>query len=143
MYLKRIEAYDKTGPRINSVITLNPKALEQARALDKERKAKGPRSQLHGIPVMICEYLPGRTLDKYSEWHTRARDIVDSLFHILHEMHGITNLTFGALGAGPQYPTWPDYLDDRHLATRTPRTFVRSNAFSNTRGHGSQSCVRD
>ena len=38
MYLKRIEAYDKKGPGINAVITLNPKALEQARALDKERK---------------------------------------------------------------------------------------------------------
>src|SRR5436853_558710 len=38
MYLKRIEAYDKAGPAINAVITLNPKALETAKALDKERK---------------------------------------------------------------------------------------------------------
>lgn len=53
LYLKRIEAYDKQGPKINAVITLNPKALEEARALDKERKAKGPRSQLHGVPVVF------------------------------------------------------------------------------------------
>jgi amidase len=53
MYLKRIDAYDKKGPAINSVILLNPKALEQARALDKERKEKGPRSPLHGIPIML------------------------------------------------------------------------------------------
>lgn len=53
LYLKRIEAYDKQGPAINAVITLNPKALETAKALDKERKAKGPRSPLHGIPVAL------------------------------------------------------------------------------------------
>ena len=53
MYLARIEAYDKHGPKINAVITLNPKALEVAKALDKERKSKGPRSPLHGIPIVL------------------------------------------------------------------------------------------
>lgn len=53
MYLARIDAYDKKGPAINTVITLNPKALEQARALDKERKAKGPRSPIHGVPIVL------------------------------------------------------------------------------------------
>lgn len=52
-YLARIEAYDDQGPKINAVIALNPKALEIARALDAERKAKGPRSSLHGIPVVL------------------------------------------------------------------------------------------
>jgi Asp-tRNA(Asn)/Glu-tRNA(Gln) amidotransferase A subunit family amidase len=52
LYLARIEAYDKKGPALNTVITLNAKALETARALDQERKEKGPRSVLHGIPVM-------------------------------------------------------------------------------------------
>jgi amidase len=52
-YLKRIDAYDKQGPAINAVILLNPKALETAKALDKERKAKGPRGPLHGIPVVL------------------------------------------------------------------------------------------
>lgn len=52
LYLARIEAYDKQGPNLNTVITLNPKALEEARALDAERKAKGRRSPLHGIPVL-------------------------------------------------------------------------------------------
>ncbi|PTY07883.1 glutamyl-tRNA amidotransferase [Opitutaceae bacterium EW11] len=51
--LARIEAFDKKGPGLNAVITLNPKALEEARALDAERKAKGPRSPLHGIPVVL------------------------------------------------------------------------------------------
>jgi amidase len=53
LYLKRIDTYDKQGPAINAVITLNPKALEVARALDKERKLKGPRGPLHGIPVVL------------------------------------------------------------------------------------------
>lgn len=53
LYLNRIEAYDKKGPKINSVITLNPRALEEARALDAERKTKGRRSPLHGIPVVV------------------------------------------------------------------------------------------
>jgi amidase len=53
MCLARIEAYDDHGPKINAVITVHPKALEQARALDAERKAKGPRSPLHGIPVVL------------------------------------------------------------------------------------------
>ena len=57
LYLKRIEAYDKKGPRINAVITLNPKALAEARALDAERKAKGPRSPLHGIPIVVKDLI--------------------------------------------------------------------------------------
>jgi amidase len=51
--LARIKAYDRQGPSLRAVITLNPKALETARALDAERKAKGPRSPLHGIPIVL------------------------------------------------------------------------------------------
>jgi amidase len=53
LYLARIAAYDKHGPSINAVITLNPRAVEQARALDRERRSKGRRSPLHGIPVVL------------------------------------------------------------------------------------------
>ena len=52
-YLQRIEAYDKAGPKINAIITLNPHALEAARALDAERKAGKVRGPLHGIPVLV------------------------------------------------------------------------------------------
>ncbi len=52
LYLARIDAYDKKGPQLNSVLTLSKTALEEARALDAERRAKGPRSPLHGIVVL-------------------------------------------------------------------------------------------
>ncbi len=53
MCLDRIQAYDRQGPVLRAVITINPKALEVARALDAERKTKGPRSPLHGVPVVL------------------------------------------------------------------------------------------
>ncbi|MDQ8204683.1 amidase family protein [Pelagicoccus sp. SDUM812003] len=53
MYLDRIEAYDKEGPAINAMIYVDPKALEFARELDKERAEKGPRSTIHGIPFIL------------------------------------------------------------------------------------------
>lgn len=57
-YLERIEDVDtprkdKPGPAVNAVIELNPDAYSIAEALDQERKAKGPRGPLHGIPVLI------------------------------------------------------------------------------------------
>jgi amidase len=52
-YLARIEAIDRQGPALRSVIEVNPEALTLADALDKERKEKGARGPLHGIPVLI------------------------------------------------------------------------------------------
>ena len=52
-YLKRIDLYDKKGPCLNAIISCNPKALDDARKLDEERKTGKVRSVLHGIPVLI------------------------------------------------------------------------------------------
>ena len=52
-YLARIAAIDQDGPTLKSVIEINPEATAIADALDAERKAKGPRGPLHGIPVLI------------------------------------------------------------------------------------------
>jgi amidase len=52
-YLDRIAAIDKRGPALNSVIEINPDALSIAAALDTERKTKGARGPLHGIPILI------------------------------------------------------------------------------------------
>src|SRR5262245_26205932 len=53
LYLNRIDAYDKKGPAINAIITINPKALEEADRLDQAFKASGFIGPLHGIPVII------------------------------------------------------------------------------------------
>ena len=52
-YIERIRAIDQAGPKLNSIIELNPDALEIASALDEELRDRSPRSPLHGIPVLI------------------------------------------------------------------------------------------
>jgi len=52
-YLKRISKIDKAGPKINSIIEINPDVLQIAEVLDEERKNKKIRGPLHGIPVLI------------------------------------------------------------------------------------------
>jgi amidase len=52
-YLDRIEAYDKRGPNINCVITLNPSAMQEADKLDARFKQSGFVGPLHGIPVLV------------------------------------------------------------------------------------------
>ena len=53
LYLDRIAEYGDAGPQLNSMITVNPQALDAARALDAERASGGPRSRLHCIPVLL------------------------------------------------------------------------------------------
>ncbi|MCC6299088.1 MAG: amidase [Anaerolineales bacterium] len=53
LYLGRIEAVDKNGPHVNSIIELNPDALEIADKLDSDRKKKKVRGALHGIPILL------------------------------------------------------------------------------------------
>ena len=59
-YLGRIEQLDKQGPGLRSVLEINPDALAQAAALDAERKAKGARGPLHGIPVLVKDNVATR-----------------------------------------------------------------------------------
>src|SRR5262249_21636761 len=54
-YLARIEAIDRAGPRLRSVIEVNPDARDIAASLDAERRAKGPRGPLHGVPILVKE----------------------------------------------------------------------------------------
>ena len=52
-YERRLGRYDRKGPKLNSVLELNPEAGRIAEALDAERKARGPRGPLHGIPLLL------------------------------------------------------------------------------------------
>lgn len=67
LYLQRIAAIDKGGPYINSVIELNPDALDIADGLDKERKAGKLRGALHGIPILIKD-----NIDTHDRMQTTA-----------------------------------------------------------------------
>jgi amidase len=53
MYLTRMAAFDRRGPKINSVIELNPDALAMARQCDVDRKAGRLKGPLHGVPVLL------------------------------------------------------------------------------------------
>lgn len=63
-YLSRIQALDRNGPSLHSVIELNPDALAIADALDVERQTRGPRGPLHGVPVLIKDNID--TADRMS-----------------------------------------------------------------------------
>lgn len=66
-YLAAIERFDRRGPALNTILELNPDALEIADALDEERRTKGKRSELHGIPILVKDNIG--TADKM---HTSA-----------------------------------------------------------------------
>lgn len=75
LYLSRIAAYDKQGPALNTIAALNPEALAAADLLDAERRERGPRSPLHGIPILVK--------DNYEtvEMPTTAGSIALATFH--------------------------------------------------------------
>src|SRR2546428_968082 len=53
LYIKRIEAYDKEGPELNAVQTINPRALQDAERLDAAYASSGPVGSLHCIPILL------------------------------------------------------------------------------------------
>jgi amidase len=67
MYLGRIAELDQSGPKINSIIEINPEAVQLADALDFERHLKGSRGPMHGIPVFIKD-----NIDTGDKMHTSA-----------------------------------------------------------------------
>jgi amidase len=71
MYLERIGKYDQAGPQINAIGEINPDLFQWAQLLDNERKIRGPRSILHGIPVLVKDNI--MTNDKM---HTSASSVV-------------------------------------------------------------------
>src|SRR5437016_4035838 len=57
LYLNRMEAYDKKGPNLNAIITINAGALEEAHRLDAAFKTSGPVGPLHGIPIILKDQM--------------------------------------------------------------------------------------
>lgn len=60
LYLDRIEALDRRGPELRSIIETNPDALAIADELDAERRDTGPRGPLHGIPIALKDNIDTR-----------------------------------------------------------------------------------
>jgi amidase len=122
-YLERIRKYDKTGPGINAMIALNPRAPEEARALDEERMKRGVRGPLHGIPIVVKDNystadLPTTAASKALEGFETGRDgfMVKRLREAgaiilgktnMHELaYGITNISsLGGQTRNPYDPT--------------------------------------
>ncbi len=63
-YIKRIEKIDQNGPKLNSIIEINPDAIKIAKLLDEEMKIKGLRGYLHGVPILLKDNI--NTKDKMS-----------------------------------------------------------------------------
>jgi amidase len=101
LYLARIQALDRTGPSLRSVIEVNPDALAIADGLDAERRTRGLHGPLHGVPVLIKDNID--TADRMSttagslalEGSIAARDafIVDRLRGAGAVILGKTNLS--------------------------------------------------
>ncbi|UII57816.1 amidase [Cytobacillus spongiae] len=67
MYMYRIAQFDCKGAQINSILEINPDALQIAAGLDAEREEQGPRGPLHGIPVLLKD-----NIDTKDKMHTSA-----------------------------------------------------------------------
>jgi Asp-tRNA(Asn)/Glu-tRNA(Gln) amidotransferase A subunit family amidase len=86
LYLARIDAYDKQGPTLNAIVATNPRAREVADALDAERRTRGARGPLHGIPILVK--------DNYEtiEMPTSAGSIALARFHPARDAYQIQRL---------------------------------------------------
>ena len=131
LYLQRIEAMDKDGPFINSIIELNPDALDIADKLDEQRKGGKVRGELHGIPVLLKDNID--THDKMQttagslalEGNIAAKDafIVKQLRKAGAVILGKTNLSEWANFRGkPSVSGW----SSRGGLTRNPHALDRS-----------------
>ncbi|MGE1103232.1 amidase family protein [Peribacillus simplex] len=114
-YLSRIAKYDQDGPKINSILEINPDAIFIAEALDYERVTKGVRGPLHGIPVFIKD-----NIETNDSMHTSAGTIalennisgkdaflVKKLRKAGAVILGKTNMT--ELSNGMSYEMWAGY----------------------------------
>lgn len=108
MYLDRIQAYDKEGPKINSIITINPKALSDAAELDTTYKNSGLVGPLHGIPILLKDQmdvagLPTTLGSVVMKSYVPTKDC--SVVEKLRKAGAIilAKVTLGEMGAGDSY----------------------------------------
>jgi amidase len=109
VYLDRIARFDRLGPHLNAILEINPDAYHIAQALDQERRVRGPRGPLHGIPVLIKDNLS--TADKM---HTSAGSLALQNLHAPFDATVVERLrASGAIILGKTNMTeWANFMSD-------------------------------
>ena len=108
LYLARIEAYDKQGPAINSIINLNPRAIEQARALDAERAKKGPRGPMHGMVVLAKDVFDTKDMPTTGGWKPMATSQPDRDAFVIEKLRDAGAIILGKLNLADWYGRAPN-----------------------------------
>lgn len=110
LYLERIALYDKHGSAVNSVLEVNPDALQIAEAMDRERAATGARGPLHGIPVLLKD-----NIDTADKMHTSAGSIALANSYAKRDSHVAAQLrNAGAVLLGKVNMTeWANFMTQK------------------------------
>ncbi|MGH7087398.1 MAG: amidase family protein, partial [Stellaceae bacterium] len=124
-YLDRIERYDRAGPGINAIISLNPKALAEADRLDAAFRASGPVGPLHGIPVVMKDQADVREMPTtlgsvLFKDHRPERDCFVAARLRAAGALFIAKATLGELGAGDTHGTLFGSTRNPYDIERTP-----------------------
>jgi amidase len=114
-YFNRIAKYDQSGPKLNSILEINPDAIFIAEGLDHERKTKGARGPLHGIPVLLKDNIETKdrmhtsagTLALENHLSTKDAFLVRKLREAGAVIIGKTNMT--ELANGMSTTMWAGY----------------------------------
>lgn len=125
LFLARIDAYDKQGPKLNAVLRLNPRALDEARALDAERKTKGRRGPLHGIPVLLKDNIDTVGLPTTAGFYALRDSMPSQDSEQTRRLRaagcvilGMTNMS--EFASGPAISTLGGQIHNPHALDRTP-----------------------
>lgn len=130
-YLARIEALDRRGPSLNSIIGLEPDALSAANALATERRERGPRGPLHGMPVLVKDNIDtGATLPTTAGSAALATNRVGSDAAVVAKLRAAGAVVFGKTNLSE----WANFRSERSASgwsqlgglTRNPYALDRS-----------------
>lgn len=124
-YLRRIEAYDRAGPQLNSVITVNPDVLRQASAMDAALEAGEPLGPLHGVPVLVKDQVDtvGMPTTLGSTLFAQYRPDHDATVTVKLKAAGalvLAKTTLGELGGGDTHGTLFGSTRNPYDVERTP-----------------------
>jgi amidase len=141
LYLTRIDALNRKGPQLRAVIEINPDVLQIADQLDRERKDKGPRGPLHGIPILIKDNID--TGDKMS---TSAGSLALDGSHAAHDGFAAARLrSAGVLILGKtNMSEWANFRSTHSISGWSGRGGLTRNPYAldhNTSGSSSGSGV--